>query len=513
MRKLAWAFVAALLFTLLSYLVSNRSPLSFPFSLGQLMADSLIGDRGLSSLAMFLTAAAFEMLFVVPAFWLIAIFLGWLFGPGDRNAHSRRWKIVLLAAGALLIAFAAGISGTNAYLRRQQTKTEEAWRKFDPSFHGYSPNDSVTSSNETALILERLAVPLGLDLGWREANDRPKPSSEQTREFFAMLPVLSRYLSDEMAKPDESLAQLPTVLNDYLGSHHETLEGIKTVLLRLPRPVWQSGSDRLSNAMMSNVLEQLRLQRLLIVEALLAGSTGDGSGALPWLDASLNLNQSLRSRRQIAFQLISLAVLKLEAFLVRKASVIPLDWRTKLSPDDVQKEFLAGMEGDMWSGVAQVRDAVEVDGKIEYRAAHPFYEIPFSSYYALQISERGLLAVQELSKMDGCTLDPGTFERRIAGSRGLLSIVFEYVGDQWKRLTRTRIDLELSGKILALREARKATGAWPQTIPGGNASAVCPSEHYVYQRLADDRIRLATDPPLPEENAAAIHLSTSYEGR
>lgn len=59
---------------------------------------------------------------------------------------------------------------------------------------------------------------------------------------------------------------------------------------------------------------------------------------------------------------------------------------------------------------------------------------------------------------------------------------------QVTKLFRRQIDMELTQKILRLREVASQTGKFPQTLSEIDSSVICKNLHYVYQPAPDGKM-------------------------
>ena len=86
-----------------------------------------------------------------------------------------------------------------------------------------------------------------------------------------------------------------------------------------------------------------------------------------------------------------------------------------------------------------------------------------------------------------------------------------YVADAPYRLARLEIDLELTVKLIDLRNERsEAGGRWPESVPGIERSSACPGDHWDYAVEPGGGMTLAFARQISWPNQAGVVLPTRF---
>jgi hypothetical protein len=514
-RQLAWIILGDFCVTSWGLVVSDNSPLrflGFPYLLADLVHDWWFRASQPSAGAVLLIAGALGMAVNFLVLTLAFLAVRWLIAPKDWRGRFRRWRKVGIVLVSLAAIALVGVIGLNLWMNHRDAQAALAWNRIGVDLESFPKRFPARRSNESALTLERLAAPLGIELGWERRPGRPEPPARPKSDKDASESLI-RFIHEELGSSTDERTTLPAEAGRYLETHRRDLDEIRDALLGGALPEWESDFQRILESPTPGGVGQLRLQNLLLGAALEASNAGDGDGAIRYVEASVALNRSLRSRPDWLSQLIAIAVTRRQAGTIRKTGIILPEWRSRLRLSDIKEEFLTAMEGEIWRVIRLLRDVIEVRGQLQLHPGHNLLESPLQHWLSVQVSERGSGEIRRLREADGCAINAEAFDKQIAGKVPFPWDLSLQKANDWKRCTRVLIDLELTEKLLALREQHTATGKWPARLPDGDGSTICASERFAYRPLPDDKIQIALDPPIAEVNPYAFHLSQEYRGR
>lgn len=123
----------------------------------------------------------------------------------------------------------------------------------------------------------------------------------------------------------------------------------------------------------------------------------------------------------------------------------------------------------------------------------PYFRLACSNY-----SDRMSRAAAELSQRDVCPFDSAGFEQRFGGPLPKWTLLSQLemwsISQAWSRVRRLLMDLELTEKILRVRQLQTESKqkTWPREIPGIETS-ICSEAHWVYRVAPDETMTLALD--------------------
>ena len=233
-----------------------------------------------------------------------------------------------VVAGAAALA-GAWIVGGNAYAARREAAAERVFEATFGSRAALQAKYAVAGSNGEARRVEELAKALGSDvsLGTRESWKRARDGfSEKERA------AIGDYPREQLTRPDRSTAPASPELAAVLEKRRSSLTTFEEFLVSSPPPRWAFDAREDRDARREpNGLGHMRVQRLLVADALAASAREDSAGAVRALEASWKLNEGLVLRPEILSQLIATAVARLEAGVLRKIAAAPETWTPRLA--------------------------------------------------------------------------------------------------------------------------------------------------------------------------------------
>ncbi len=418
------------------------------------------------------------------------------------------WKRGARILGIGLLAAAALIAVTYVVVSAVASRREKAalahWAEAGRPLDAFIAGLPETQPNATAKKLEETAAALGVVRG------------EKKEPWKSIASPLNAYLDAQLEKTGPAVDAPPEAVAAFLRDAAPFIGEARAALLDGPPPVWEESSRKLYGAPLPNLLQILNLEKVLAADALAALSRGDRSEAMLDVEAGWRLGASLDTRPELISALIAVASLRYPAAILRRVDGAGEAWRGRLEAV-VPREWMArGLEYEAACMLELGRGGLFEAGpgplrRLRDRVARPFVRLSITGYLDTMLE---MIKAAEAAGPCPEGLE-GTMKgiiKAIPSWNALTKIAIPNTISSWQRAHRLQLDLELTGKILLLKEARDANGgAWPDAVPGIEAS-VCPGGRWIYARAAD-RVSLSYSlaPSFPHTPPKALVLPLTYE--
>ncbi|MEP6994024.1 MAG: hypothetical protein ABI968_05830 [Acidobacteriota bacterium] len=339
-------------------------------------------------------------------------------------------------------------------------------------------------------VAERVAersLSLGLDFGGSnvKVEHPPREAVRDSRRAAA-----GTWLDAEIASVEDLISDPPAAVRDYLRDHRDAIWSIIAALEKEP-PDW---GDRGEEAIYSNetLLPTILLERILLSTALCEERDGEAIAASRALEASWSLGQPVASRPMAIEQLVSIAIQRLQAGVLRKMKEPPIPWINRLSGDQSWKGMLDALSPQSNSGegfqkaIGRVyRAVVDRVRKLSPCDASRLTDDEIWRSVAAEVSTDANPAVRASAEeppagseaQSGAESTEPVEDRRFYFKENLTNVMLPI-----RRSARLQIDRELTVKILELRLQASAARekAWPKRL--ADDTSVCPDASYTYSR-------------------------------
>lgn len=411
-------------------------------------------------------------------------------------------KGLLIAAGLFAVAYLA-----LEVMGAQKEKAVRArWASSQGSLEDFQRSLPQTDMNAEAKALEALAAKLGM------AQDLPgAPWSD------AKAP-LSDYVTSELEKPTPAVVPPPEAVAVFLSAQGDTVASLRRQLLQGALPIWESRRSNFFEAPIPRLLTLLSFQKILAAEGLAAIQRGDDAAALEDLEASWKLHQALAARPEMICALVDMALLRIQAGLLRKTRGAPPAWPERLEAGDPRAQVLRAYKVEacgileVGSGPNWTRVMIANPGlrhRILGRLTHGYVRLCAANGAGTLLD-----MVELIRSSDPCARD--TKERVDAILKKtpwwnlFASIALSNLSSSWQRADRLQLDLELTDRLLKARMARDANGGrWPDILPGLEPSS-CKAERWSYT-LTPAQVILAFSGEFEPAAGHTLSLPLRYE--
>ena len=378
----------------------------------------------------------------------------------------------------------------------REAVAEQEWRRE------FGDPDQILSAfprcedNESARRLIELAHVVGIDMIRR---DTTSPVIEPQAER-ALNQAVADYVRAELTRPGGSVSAPPESARVHLERHSHDIDAIVDFLLSTAPPVWKIDVLGEPYAPSPNLSGQIRLQRLLVAQALNRARLGDEAAAERALSASWTLNASLRDRPDVLSQLLAIAVARMQVGLARRIPVDSAAWLNHFADHDYRSSLLKAMEAQSISGLRRLpagSSLMERASRVDYQ---DFSRTFLSTLRDSPIAEGPIGHLSQLFADDN--------PRSVGGI--LAPIEFTNLANVFRRADRLIIDTELTERILEARMLKTRLGRWPTETPALKASRM-PGGNWRYSVGADGRLTVSFSRELHWEGQNGLVLPLRYE--
>ncbi|AFZ27714.1 hypothetical protein Cylst_5718 [Cylindrospermum stagnale PCC 7417] len=424
----------------------------------------------------------------------------------------------------LIITSAIWLVVGNLIAAQQEQKIDAAKEQFRKQF----PN---TEANNSALKLEELTAKLGVPInpGLKTTPTRYLHSygyEAKAKQFQDIQKELGDYLDAQLGKPTDEIDIPPEKLRKYLSSNASLLEAVQNHVLNSELPQWEI--EDISNLTVEDALPSFlvfaNFQRLLTLNILEKTRLGQNKEALNSLEVSWKLNQFLVKRPEFIAQLVAIIIARQATSVMRKMSNLPTVWQSRIErvakyhlPQSFLTPFV--IEAFFFSNTARTIPVSNFKEILDYqkRASPAFLlRLPellttliyglqgYSDYYpdipdSIDLSvlnplykpyfrlagvdswEKMNQTVRELPKEYLCSFEPEEFAKNYKIAPASWNLVDTSLVSQWRKVIKIAVQMELTQKILRIKEIANKQGNWPQQIPGIETSAICKDAKWIYQ--------------------------------
>lgn len=368
-----------------------------------------------------------------------------------------------------------------------------AWQAAGLPLEGFVSRHPRAGANAPAQRLAELGAPLGLEFG--EGFAQPPARARET-----LVALRSGLNQQARALLGGQTPEAPEALSAFRAAHADELSALVAHLADGAPPSWEQDVEKDVAAPIPPLRGLRDLAPLLVFEALEPRPGGPGPEAA--LRALVRLGAGLRGRPELISFLVSTALDREGLALVRRVESAAPATVDELTRIDARGSLVTALQAETWlalhyaarEGQLGPSEAPRRSGwsSAGLRLLQPF-ERSFSRLSAADYARVVAGQVDRLARAPVCQPPADLSER----GRAELA-PWNAPGRVWLpnlgRISRLpllhALDVELTGKVLALRAQRAANGAWPAQL-ADPASQVCPGATWTYDRRADGSLVLA----------------------
>jgi hypothetical protein len=327
--------------------------------------------------------------------------------------------------------------------------------------------------NASAKRLESLVKPLGIELG------------EPTAQVATDARPFSIYVSAESATRagPPPHAPSPGDVRAFLETHRPELHAIVDELATNDPPAWKCDMSSIVPQLRGNLMGLRTLDLVLAADAIDQASSGHATEADRTMRAAWQLVRSGHDQPLLVNQLIAMALATIDTAVVRRLDVDAAAWRPRLADYD----YAAGL----------VR-AIESEAAVRVRANHAssMTARAFRADY-LDGMRADIAHMRTISLTDPLEPTPDLDHLPVAAPGTIIAEIATAGFDRaWLAAHGVMLDLELTDRVLELRQLKAKTGRWPASMPDV-ASPQAPGAEWVYAVGPDGGISISLNRSVP----------------
>jgi hypothetical protein len=403
----------------------------------------------------------------------------------------------------LLAALLGGLLASTLAVRYKEKPLNEAWKRTS----GHTPDEFVqlmisrfpkTGMNDVASKVEVLTTKLGIF--------DPMPGrvyQGQSKERAGLLRSLDvpPYLGAQMKKSDDDLDEIPEEIRNYLEDHRGDLDTLYSLVLQNQVPRWEMDITRWVEAPLPSLFYHLQLHGVIALDVLAKTRLGQNREALRAFEASWKINQGLFDRPELLSQLVAHSILNRQVGVLRKMKDVPSEWQTRILDWDLQAPFLQAIGFDAVAASKYLGDTNKpvnlfgwADTIINSSIGQPFRRL--MSVQTLEVANEIL---SKIRTSDFCSFDPDSARDQLYASLSRWNVGGNLINDfrAWKGVTRSLVNLELTGKILQVKATHPTKNEDSLRKVADIPSKLCSDAKWVHQVRTDGTILIACT-KLPE---------------
>jgi hypothetical protein len=364
-----------------------------------------------------------------------------------------------------------------------------------------------TENNQAANQLEEFAATqLGIRFFGRPGESPWAISESQQKAFEDIHEELTNYLDNQVRNPNSNIDTLPSELQEYLDKNAGTLNALRKLILENESPRWATDMSWISEGDPAHIFTSYlgigSLQKLIAIDILYKQQQGKMKEKQEVLDASWKFGQSFKNDPLLIGQLVNIITIRYQIGVMRKLDGLPTAWQQRLLEHDYRQSLLQALIGESLHTRAIFRQHDKLGSNLEDFG----YEYPLDlgwSEWSEPMRQNFLrwegIAYYQMTKQistilpqeNSCSFSLNSLRSMIEPAYGDLLVENSWLYSLWIRAGRFMVDLELTQKILQMKEV----GSSSQNIPN-TQSTICPNANWVYQFIPNDR-RSITLEPLP----------------
>ena len=364
----------------------------------------------------------------------------------------------------------------------KEKRVSDRWAKEFVSLESSPDRFPPTKANQSALELENLTSQIGIDLAPKH-SDRTHPSLAQQKAYKDLSKEIKAVLNKRLTEGISNELKISDNLQMFLTTSENKLTEIVEFVLNQESPLWEIDLTKHLNAPIPNLLGHVNLQYLLNLRASLLFQQARTNDALKNLEASWKINQHLLQRPETLSYLIGVVVYRVQAGNLRQIPVKYAQWHPRFIDSKIHNQLWIVMEGEVWAMVKGAKEGILLDQGKEKRPVINQILAPYVRSMTLDWAEVMLQLITDLKTRHPCSpkkviKDYNEIKKLFPKWNRVGPAAFTDPGGWWNREARLRLDLELTDKILQIKDQLKKTNSLKNNETLN--SEICPGQKWNY---------------------------------
>ncbi|MCI0447983.1 hypothetical protein L0244_32640 [bacterium] len=365
----------------------------------------------------------------------------------------------------------------------KEKRVSERWAKEFVSLESFPDRFPTRKANQSALELEKLSAQLGIDLAPKNSANRSRPSIAQQKAYKSLSKEIKPLLNKRLIEGISTDFKISDELQKFLATNESKLNEIVEYVLHNEAPLWEIDLTKRYKAPFPNLLGHVTLQHLLNFRASLLFQQYKETEAQKTLEASWKINQDLLQRPETISYLIGIVVLRIQVGNLRQLPAEYATWHSRMIDSKIHNQLWSVMEGEVWAMVKGAKEGVLLDQGNEKRTVINQILAPYVRSMTLDWAEVMLQFITDLKTRDPCSpkkviKDHNEVKKLFPKWNRVGPAAFNDPGGWWNREARLRLDLELTNKIIQIKDELKKTSSI-KNIKALN-SEICPGQTWKY---------------------------------
>lgn len=386
----------------------------------------------------------------------------------------------------------------------RESEIKKEWNKSFTPIEKLEKFSSSSKTNKTAKWLFKFAFKNNIYQS-KEQKQKKKPDFEILKE------EIQKYIKEQSEDNREHVESPPKEITDYLTKHRSEINSVESYLITKEPPEW-SETDQKNH----HFLIVVNLHRLFILDGFTKVTIGDMKGAEKALEASWNLLQNDRKSPILLSQLVATGLLKTEMGLIRKIKQPRDIWIERLKDQNIKALIIKAFEYDIWINYNNFVNS-DIFGenlsKDEYMIVKIIWRNPYSKlikrFISLNILNDGMLFINRIKEIDLCKDDEVTTIGWFSKYHIYSNIAYPIDLDSYLRMRKILVDIELTNKILEIKEIKMKNKYLPEHIDGIESSS-CKNITWSFKRISRGGFSIECNEDIKLEPFGKIKLPLSF---
>ncbi|NER03473.1 MAG: hypothetical protein F6K17_13065, partial [Okeania sp. SIO3C4] len=318
---------------------------------------------------------------------------------------------------------------------------------------------------------------------------------------------LDQYIKSQISKPNDEIDPAPQELQRYLESKADALKKLQNHVLNSQLSKPNTAIDYLYRlngdfSVVSPVNDSMAyFQQTLALDILEKQRQGKNQEAREMLKVSWQINQFLKNYSDLPNQPLVLMIDGFQTGVIRKVDNLSPDWQERLLVYDYRSSILKTIDewllstynftrnldwyrDNRYTGVRNFTILVLISSN---PLSKPYLRLSAVNYYKTMTQElKGLPTRNVCSPEEKVTTHLAWWN-----IIGISNFPLDFASEELEA-AKYMLELELTQKILQVKELAKQQGKWPDSFPNLD-SKFCPDRQYVYQVSEDGTMTISLD--------------------
>lgn len=385
---------------------------------------------------------------------------------------------------------------------------EQKIKEINQKKADFLKNYPKVENNSTAIKFQELVAQKFGTLMRATKEDQGKifPSPTAQKSWNEIQASLRTYINTLIQTPTNEVTKIPSNLHNYLKDNADNLAELRRLIFNSEPIRWSRDLTFIDQGDVTiplpSYLGLVNLQNILLLDILEKSRLGQTKEMLENLEVSFKINESISNNNNTLIgQLVSLIIAKNQAGILRKLDKVPSEWQQRLLQHDYRQSILPSLYGESYLGFAFLiktksphfyqelfeDDLVVFNTSVKSVGFEQWSESlrqNYLSWFAINNIESQHKIYQQLPQENVCTFNKDAFLKKLNIQKDV-DWVASWMS-QWVKVGRGMLNLELTKKVLEVKEMAAKNGSLPPSLKP-MYSSICPGVKWVYEVSSDGK--------------------------